>query len=152
MNPTDPKYKSIKTANKTLQDQLFSVRGMEQLLIALGFEDQGEYFVYTSADLRPIVPFASFLVSAKEKVKERSLTPKQLQEKREKERRIAEEKAAFEKAKQEKQRLEQQFKNDMAEKKDNKVTQSSVAVKRNFGSEAKGFKEIGVDLNKQRRG
>lgn len=120
--------------------------------MVLGFCENGEFYTYSSEDLRPIVPFTYFIGSAKEAVKERSMTPKQLEEKREKERRIAEEKAAFEKARQEKLKLEQQFKYDMAEKKDEKVTQDSRAVQRKFGAEAKGFKEIGVDLNKQPKG
>ena len=45
-HPGDIKYRKIKATNKTLAARVFALRGIEELLFSLGFERDGEFFVY----------------------------------------------------------------------------------------------------------
>ena len=44
-NPTDPKFRSIKKSNKVIASKLLSLKGVDWLLIAIGFVDDGESYV-----------------------------------------------------------------------------------------------------------
>ena len=45
-NPGEAKFRKIKATNKTLAARVFALRGVEEILLALGFEREGEFFVY----------------------------------------------------------------------------------------------------------
>ena len=45
-HPGEVKYRKIKATNKTLAARVFALRGIEDILTALGFVRDGEFFVY----------------------------------------------------------------------------------------------------------
>lgn len=53
-HPGDVKYRKIKTTNKTLASRVFSLRGIESILTALGFSLQGEFYVYNAQPVQHI--------------------------------------------------------------------------------------------------
>jgi len=50
-HPSDVKFRKIKATNKTLASKVFALRGIEELLISLGFRLEGEFYVYNGQDI-----------------------------------------------------------------------------------------------------
>ena len=44
-NPNDPKYRTIKTTNPAIQAKLMSVKGIEKLILMLGYQPRDGNFV-----------------------------------------------------------------------------------------------------------
>lgn len=53
-NPLDAKYRKIKTTNKTLKAKVFSISGIEEILKAIGFTLEGDFYVFNQQSITPV--------------------------------------------------------------------------------------------------
>lgn len=53
-NPLDVKYRKIKVTNKTLASKVFAIKGIEQILINMGFSLQGEFYTFNGQTVTPV--------------------------------------------------------------------------------------------------
>lgn len=146
-NPEESKYRSIKKSNKAIQAKLLSVAGMPEILNLIGFVPQ-DSDTLTIHDISNVETSLIMLQVFDSELAENLKT----EEQKENERRLEEIRKKKIEQDEKKKMLLQQAKLDRQETNTKLMpTQDSVAVNRG-PTQAKTFKDIGVDLNTQKKG
>lgn len=151
-NPSEQKFRGIKTSNATLKAKLFNISGMENLLKDLGFVLIDDTYTYLDDNVAPLT-FA--LANLKKKIEELeySLLPADEQKRRrEIEERQRDLNYRFQKEKEEHEKLKHLTDLDKMERAKKEKAKDSIANKRDFGAKATTYKDIGIDLCKQSKG
>lgn len=151
-NPSEQKFRGIKTTNATLKAKLFNISGMEELLREIGFVLVDDSYTYLNQNVAPLT-FALANIKRKNQELEFSLLPPEEQKRRrEIEERQRDLNYKFQKEKEAQDRLKQLADLDKMERAKKEKPKDSVATKRDFGAKPTTYKDIGIDLCKQRKG
>lgn len=130
-SPLEVKYRGIKRTNQILEGQVFRWKGIERVLLVLGFREDGEFYRYTIQDVVPISQAVTLLRAA-----ELSVLANDLQDDAARQR-SAQVQSEYQKKQDEKERLRKEIEADRKAKKeffqDHPATDSK-ANKLNFGS------------------
>jgi len=143
-NPAEPKYKTIKPSNAVMRAKLFVMKNVDVLLMTIGFEQNAEgNYVFQATNMTPLGTTIGLAMKKQANIRTNQLSPE------EKAKRAAadaeyQKKFGHEKAVQD--QLKAQIEADKKENLQRAPAHDSVANKRNFGSKATTWKDIGVDL------
>ena len=148
MNPDDPKYRMIKSNNATIQSKLFSIKGIEKLIMMLGYQPQDVNFVLPDETIGLLMNHSSSISFRRRLISARMTSPAQYQRELD----IIENQRALNKKKQkeaeEQEKLKKQADNDKKERKHMKAD-TTQSKQLQFGTKATTWKDIGVDLCKK---
>jgi uncharacterized protein (DUF58 family) len=146
-HPEEAKYRSIKRSNKAIQSRLLSIHGMLDILNIVGFRplDSDTLSIISLDNVdTALVILQAFEAELKDSLK--------TEEEKDNDRRQLEIRRQAREKEEAKKRLLQQAALDRQESKIQLMpTQDSHAINRGPG-QAKTFKDIGVDLNVQKKG
>jgi hypothetical protein len=146
-HPSEAKFRSIKRSNKAIQSKLLSVQGISEILTLVGFTAQDTDTLTLSSTQN--IETAMVILQAFECELAESL---KTEEEKEHERRQQEIRKKAQEKEEHKKRLLEGARLDRQETNTKLMpTQDSVAINRGPGT-AKTFKDIGVDLNVQKKG
>eukprot|EP01016_Furgasonia_blochmanni_P002103 TRINITY_DN1082_c0_g1_i20.p2 TRINITY_DN1082_c0_g1~~TRINITY_DN1082_c0_g1_i20.p2 ORF type:complete len:212 (-),score=52.43 TRINITY_DN1082_c0_g1_i20:367-1002(-) len=171
MNPTEEKYKNIKTTNQVLKAKLFNIPGINAFLEHIGFVlvqilffqkvslnrfpiQNGEFYTYRSADMSPIVIALLAIQNKTRHVQEKKLSPEELARRREVEAYEKELHEKFQKEREEEEKIKKLMELDKRERANKLLPTQDIkaAEKKGFGAKTSTWKDIGVDLCAQKKG
>eukprot|EP01016_Furgasonia_blochmanni_P002100 TRINITY_DN1082_c0_g1_i11.p2 TRINITY_DN1082_c0_g1~~TRINITY_DN1082_c0_g1_i11.p2 ORF type:complete len:195 (-),score=58.57 TRINITY_DN1082_c0_g1_i11:558-1142(-) len=154
MNPTEEKYKNIKTTNQVLKAKLFNIPGINAFLEHIGFVLNGEFYTYRSADMSPIVIALLAIQNKTRHVQEKKLSPEELARRREVEAYEKELHEKFQKEREEEEKIKKLMELDKRERANKLLPTQDIkaAEKKGFGAKTSTWKDIGVDLCAQKKG
>lgn len=151
-NPHDPRFRSVKKTNKTIQTKLLPCTGVLDLFAALGFTPMDDALIFVGQELGTLELAHALIEGRMDELRE-AVQKQQEEEKRQKAAKRPEEqktKPDYSKMSEEKRRLLEQFENDRREANSRQApAQGSRANPLSFGANQKCFKDIGVDINKK---
>ncbi|EAS03226.2 PUB domain protein (macronuclear) [Tetrahymena thermophila SB210] len=151
-NPTEQKFRSIKTTNAKLKQSLFSQQHIEEVLKAAGFtyDAINECWVLPDQNLFNLLPLIGELKMAIDLLQANLESPESYEKQLELQKRQRELKKSQHEKQEKEDNLKKQFDYDKQERKHMEKAKDSVAQQRQYGCNSKTFKDIGVDLNAKR--
>lgn len=142
-DPTEQKFRRVRTSNPAVQSKLVNVPGALDVLRSFGFKQDGEFFVLDGEFDETVAALVTEILAAVEDVEARENA----------EAKRSDFSAALkqrELARMERERLVALARKEQAERRGNEADKplaGSRAIERSFGSRATTFKDVGVDLN-----
>lgn len=148
-SPLEVKYRGIKRTNQILEGQLFRWKGIERVLFALGFREDGEFYRYTIQDVVPLSQAVILLRAA-----ELSVLVNDNQDDASRQR-SAQVKSEHEKKQEEKERLRKEIEGDRKAKREflqDHPAQGSKANQLKFGSKIVTRKDMDPNCDNPKGG